>query len=1273
VGNLASEHCYHLSKLQEASKALFNLTSIDDLHLFLRDFFFQTFNSNVILVDFLLVNFQESFAKDHPELVDMLIETKSNRRTIQRQIGSQFFHGVPLINQEKVIGSFIIYRSTSLFSDVESITLESYGPLLSIALTNLHNLAITDKQQRRLNLVHKVTEELVSISDLDQLTKVVTDLIMTTFNYYYVAIFTKDPSEDFLTFQASAKSAGIETPHFEYTYGENIKIGDHIVGHVANTGELLVSNDVYSEPHYGYLDSLAKTRSEIALPLVIGDQTIGVLDIQSESIDAFSPNDIMLLQTLADNIAIAIQRIDLYKSIKVRADQISAISDISLALTSILNIEQLLEKVAVLIQEYFSYPFVHIYLSQPDKDLVIYTSGVGERASFYKQANIAYDINSKQGIIAWVAREKQIKCINDVRKDEFFISNPFSSELSGSELALPLIFADTVMGVLDIQSPEINAFSENDTSILRTLAANIAISIRNAKLYRSEIWRRQVAESLRDVALKISGSMEINEILSAILEEISPILKSHAAAIWLANDQRDQNNGIEPIEFSLVSLKLSNNYVETSHPDLIATSDAWFWQSNYDEMPIIRKPGARTDPLAKFLDFPDTYSGIAAPLIAAGKFLGLLTLHHSETDKFGSESQNITSSFAGFAAISIENSRLLSDSQKQAWISTVLLQAANATQSLETIPELVSTVVRLTPLLAGIEGCGIILREGESDLFLLHAIHGSVFVDVHITQPLAVNDSKVLINMINEPAPIIVTDPSEELGLPLSISELLVGKTIVLLPLITHSNLLGAFLVVKDQPFLNHDDNILSDENMMIIQGVAQLTATATENIHLSDARQEEAYVSTILLQVAQEVVSRNDLSEILESIVHLLPLIVGVETCVIYTIDLDSKKVLLSHYYSNYRPSILTDANEDIKYDLFDFPIIDEMVASKKPILHPLSTTMNPDDWDLIIPIENSYSIEESLNVKSGLLISIPLVVNNLVVGALLTHEPSFNPNRKRRFELINGIAQQATLAIQNDLYSKNQIANERLNREFQLAREIQRTFLPDSLPQIGGYECDVMWQTARQVGGDFYDIFKVDETHYGLVIADVSDKGLAASLYMAVTRTLLRGVALENNSTARSLEKLNDLMLNNSQRGLFVTIFYAVLNIENGLLKYTNAGHNHPYLIQFQNKQVIELKQSGIAIGALPEIHLQDNELSMNEGDYLILHTDGVTETFDPKGSMFGENRYKKLLQRNIGLSTYDLLKLVDQQLNEFRNSSILGDDTTLLAIRRQINLAQ
>jgi sigma-B regulation protein RsbU (phosphoserine phosphatase) len=147
----------------------------------------------------------------------------------------------------------------------------------------------------------------------------------------------------------------------------------------------------------------------------------------------------------------------------------------------------------------------------------------------------------------------------------------------------------------------------------------------------------------------------------------------------------------------------------------------------------------------------------------------------------------------------------------------------------------------------------------------------------------------------------------------------------------------------------------------------------------------------------------------------------------------------------------------------------------------------------------------------------------------------------------------------------------------------------------------------------------------------------------------------------------------LSNSQRGLFVTIFYAVLNIENGLLRYTNAGHNHPYLIKFQTKQIIELKQSGIAIGAMPEIHLQENELEVGEGDYLILHTDGVTETFDPKGSMFGENRYKKILQRNIGLTTQDLLKVIDKQLYEFRKSFVLGDDTTLVAIRRKIKLAQ
>jgi phosphoserine phosphatase RsbU/P len=166
----------------------------------------------------------------------------------------------------------------------------------------------------------------------------------------------------------------------------------------------------------------------------------------------------------------------------------------------------------------------------------------------------------------------------------------------------------------------------------------------------------------------------------------------------------------------------------------------------------------------------------------------------------------------------------------------------------------------------------------------------------------------------------------------------------------------------------------------------------------------------------------------------------------------------------------------------------------------------------------------------------------------------------RNRRLEIITGIAQQMALAIQNDMLQKEMVVRERLETEVQLARQIQQTFLPETLPVFTEWELAARWKTARQVGGDFYDVFNLPDNKLGLFIADVSDKGVPAALFMALTRTLVRAAVIETVTPAEALRRVNELLVPDTQQGMFVTAVYAVLDMNKGELTYVNAGHNPP-----------------------------------------------------------------------------------------------------------------
>ena len=298
----------------------------------------------------------------------------------------------------------------------------------------------------------------------------------------------------------------------------------------------------------------------------------------------------------------------------------------------------------------------------------------------------------------------------------------------------------------------------------------------------------------------------------------------------------------------------------------------------------------------------------------------------------------------------------------------------------------------------------------------------------------------------------------------------------------------------------------------------------------------------------------------------------------------------------------------------------------------------------------------------------AVPLSIKNDLFGVMLVEEAQDGRRfRTRRIEIINGIAQQAALAIQNDLLQKEMVVRERLETEVQLARQIQQTFLPTTLPSFPDWQLSARWRTARQVGGDFYDVIELPKGRLGLFIADVADKGVPAALFMALTRTLVRAAVIETESPAEALTRVNNLLLPDTQQGMFVTAVYAVLEIETGLLTYANAGHNPPFWMNGDSTRVQKLTRTGIALGAAEGFPMTECTIQLAPGDSLLLYTDGLTEAFSPDGDLFGETRLAEALSASQSVTSDGLIQSVEESLNEFIQSTPLGDDLTMLVIRR------
>lgn len=178
-------------------------------------------------------------------------------------------------------------------------------------------------------------------------------------------------------------------PEFEIDQHPGFDLGEHLIGHVASTGKELIANDVTIEPRYHKVDSLKETQSEAVFPLIVSSQVLGVFDIQASEKNAFSENDLLILRALADNISIAVERTRLYQGVKAQADQLSTVYDVSRAITSILDTDELLQRIVKLIHDRFDFPFVHLFLIDHIQDRITYKAGSGHRAKGYAEARVS--------------------------------------------------------------------------------------------------------------------------------------------------------------------------------------------------------------------------------------------------------------------------------------------------------------------------------------------------------------------------------------------------------------------------------------------------------------------------------------------------------------------------------------------------------------------------------------------------------------------------------------------------------------------------------------------------------------------------------------------------------------------------------------------------------------------------------------------------------------------------------------------------------------------
>lgn len=243
-----------------------------------------------------------------------------------------------------------------------------------------------------------------------------------------------------------------------------------------------------------------------------------------------------------------------------------------------------------------------------------------------------------------------------------------------------------------------------------------------------------------------------------------------------------------------------------------------------------------------------------------------------------------------------------------------------------------------------------------------------------------------------------------------------------------------------------------------------------------------------------------------------------------------------------------------------------------------------------------------------------------------------------------------------------------ESIQNDLHVAQEIQQTILPKTFPpfpELKSFDVYAYMNAAKYVGGDFYDFFRIDHDRLGFVIADVSGKGVPAAIFMAISRTVIRAIALTENSAAMCMQRSNLLLCQESVNDMFVTVFYGILNIHTGVVTYCNAGHNSPVLLK-KDGVVSELPLTGdMVLGAISDAIYHEKELKLLPGDNLFLYTDGVTEAVNIKNDFYGEQRLLDNCKKLTGKDPKEVVERITETVGEFVIGAVQSDDITMLSI--------
>lgn len=469
-------------------------------------------------------------------------------------------------------------------------------------------------------------------------------------------------------------------------------------------------------------------------------------------------------------------------------------------------------------------------------------------------------------------------------------------------------------------------------------------------------------------------------------------------------------------------------------------------------------------------------------------------------------------------------------------------------------------------------------------------------------------------------------------------------RNILCLPMSVAGDLIGVLEVVNtmDREGFNHED-------LEVAEYLADQAAIAIDNRRLQDELNNRIHELTTLYHVSQALsLTRRDSMDIFTGVLEAVRNLMRVERASLFFVNEGGK-------------DLTCVACEGLPDDLQG-----ASVPVEKSIVGHVLTTADP-----LMVVDIARDIPPALMVNSGKyltgsFIAVPIIVNNRPIGVLnVSDKKSGNSFDSFDLRVLSTIATQVGDAYMNQKNYQESRSRERLDEEIHIAAELQKKIIPEIPATYAGHHLASCYIPAKMVGGDFYDFFIFDDTKYGILVADVSGKGIPAAMFMGLARNIVRSESRIYSSPAQLLRQSNRYIWEDSEHGMFVTLFYAMVDAHNGLITYGSAGHNNQYLLRSGEDTVEKLKASGKPLGIDTDFAFEEKIVLFKPGDRLVLCSDGVIESHDPTVHLDrNEETFLDELVRLRDLSPSEMIDAI-QGSRDFDEYGEHHDDFTLLII--------